>query len=91
MREDVDVRRQTMENEALVRILVVAVGLGVIHWAMVPMMLERLFSRPKVLGSRAMWGLAIVTLTCVGSLAYLVVHPDSEEEKGLDRECCRNR
>jgi len=80
-----------MEKEALVRILVLAVGLGVIHWAMVPIMLERLFSRPKVLGSRAMWGLAIVTLTCVGSLAYLVVHPDPENETGINRETCRDR
>ena len=80
-----------MEREALVRVIVFAVGLGVIHWAVVPMVLERLFSRPKVLGSRTMWGLAIVVLTCVGSLAYLVVHPDPEDERSLDRECCRDR
>ena len=80
-----------MEKEALVRIIVLAVALGVFHWAMVPMMLERLFTRPKVLGGRAIWGLAIITLTCVGSLIYLVVHPDPEDEKGLDKECCRYR
>lgn len=79
-----------METEALVRILVLAVGLGVIHWAVVPMVLERLFSRPKVVGSKAIWGVAIVCLTCVGSLAYLLVHPDAEDEKGVGRECCRN-
>ena len=74
-----------MESEALVRIIAFAVGLGVIHWAVVPMVLERLFSRPKVVGSKFLWGVAIVSLTCVGSLAYLLVHPDAENETGLDR------
>jgi uncharacterized membrane protein YwzB len=74
-----------MEREALVRIIAFAVGLGVIHWAVVPMVLERLFSRPKVVGSKFLWGVAIVSLTCVGSLAYLLVHPDGENEAGLDR------
>ena len=80
-----------MEKEALVRTLVLAVGLGVVHWAVVPMVLERLFSRPKVRGSRALWGLAIVCLTCVGSLAYLLVHPDAENETSLDGQRCRDR
>ncbi len=74
-----------MENEELVRVIAFAVGLGVIHWAVVPMVLERLFSRPKVVGSRALWGVAIVCFTCVGSLAYLLVHPAPEKETGLDR------
>jgi len=80
-----------MESEALVRVIAFAVGLGVIHWAVVPMVLERLFSRPKVVGSRALWGVAIVCLTCVGSLAYLLVHLDAENETGLDGERCRDR
>ena len=80
-----------MESEALVRVIAFAVGLGIIHWAVVPMVLERLFSRPKVVGSRAVWGLAIVCLTCVGSLAYLLVHPDPENEPGINRETCRDR
>lgn len=80
-----------MENEALVRIIVLAVGLGLIHWAVVPMVLERLFSRPKVVGSRALWGITIVCLTCVGSLAYLLVHPDPENETDLDKQCCRDK
>ena len=78
-----------MEIEAVVRIIVLAVGLGIIHWAVVPMVLERLFCRPKVIGSRALWGVAIVSLTCLGSLAYLLVHPDVENETDLDRECYR--
>jgi hypothetical protein len=79
-----------MEREVVVRIIALAVGLGLIHWAVVPMVLERLFCRPKVLGSRALWGVAIVSLTCLGSLAYLLVHPDVENETGLDREGCRD-
>jgi hypothetical protein len=79
-----------MEREVVVRIIALAVGLGLIHWAVVPMVLERLFCRPKVLGSRALWGVAIVSLTCLGSLVYLLVHPDVENETGLDREGCRD-
>jgi len=79
-----------MEREAVVRIIVLAVGLGIIHWAVVPMALEKLFYRPKVIGSKFLWGVAIVSLTCVGSLAYLLVHPDAENETGPDGECCHD-
>jgi uncharacterized membrane protein YwzB len=78
-----------MEREAVIRIITLAVGLALVHWAVVPMVLERLFCRPKVIGSRFLWGVAIVCLTCVGSLAFLLVHPDVENETGLDRECYR--
>ena len=80
-----------MESEALIRVIVFSVGLGLIHWAMVPVTLERLFSRPKVVGSKALWAVAIVCLTCVGSLAYLLMHLDAEVESGLDRQCYRYR
>ena len=80
-----------MENEGLLRIIVLAVGLGLFHWALVPITLERLFSTPKVIGSRGMWALAIVALTCVGSLAYLLINPDPEDEKRFNTECCRDR
>ncbi len=79
-----------MEREAVVRIIVLAVGLGLIHWAVVPLVLERLFDRPKVIGSKFLWGVAIVSITCLGSLAYLLVHPDVENQTGLDRESCRD-
>ena len=80
-----------METEALTRIMVLAVGLGIIHWTVVPMALERLFDRPKVIGSKFLWGVAIVSVTCLGSLVYLLLHPDEENDAGLKRECCRDR
>jgi uncharacterized membrane protein YwzB len=75
-----------METEAIVRIVALAVALGIIHWALVPITLERLIDRPKVVGSKALWGAAIVFLTCLGSLAYLLVHPDTESETETSRE-----
>ncbi len=77
-----------METEAIVRITVLAVALGIIHWALVPMTLERLIDRAKVVGSKALWGAAIIFLTCLGSLSYLLVHPDSDKETEAARECC---
>lgn len=77
-----------METEAIVRITVMAVALGIIHWALVPITLERLLDRPKVVGSKALWGAAIVFATCLGSLAFLLVHPDSDKDTEAARECC---
>ena len=77
-----------METDAIVRITVLAIALGIIHWALVPMTLERLIDRPKVVGNKALWGAAIVFATCLGSLAYLLVHPDSDKKTEAARECC---
>ncbi len=79
-----------METEALTRIMVLAVCIGIVHWTIVPMALERLFDRPKVIGSKFLWGVAIVSVTCLGSLAYLLLHPDEENDAGLNRGCCRD-
>ena len=75
-----------METEAIVRIVALAVALGIVHWSLVPMALERLVDRPKVVGSKAIWGLAIVFVTCLGSLSYLLVHPDTESESEAARQ-----
>jgi uncharacterized membrane protein YwzB len=77
-----------METEGIVRITVLAIALGIIHWALVPMTLERLVDRPKVVGNKALWGAAIVFATCLGSLAFLLVHPDSDKDTEAARECC---
>jgi uncharacterized membrane protein YwzB len=79
-----------METDAIVRITVLAIALGIIHWALVPITLERLIDRPKVVGNKALWGAAIVFATCLGSLAYLLVHPDTESEAETSREWISN-
>lgn len=77
-----------METEAIVRIVVMAVALGIVHWALVPITLERLVDRPKVVGNKVVWGAAIVFITCLGSLSYLLLHPDTERGTETSRECC---
>jgi hypothetical protein len=70
-----------MEAEAMWRVVMLAVVLGLAHWAFVPMALEDLVARRRVIGGRkAPWVLAILFVTCLGSLLYLVAHPDLEKE-----------
>lgn len=50
--------------------------LGFIHWMLVPFALRALLDRKQVVGGKkAPWAVAIVSLTCVGSLIYLIFHP----------------
>lgn len=77
-----------METDAIVRIVVMAIALGIIHWGLVAITLERLVDRPKVVGNKALWGAAILFITCLGSLSYLLVHPDTDREAEASRECC---
>ena len=70
-----------MELAAILKI----VFLGLAHWMLVPMALQSLAERPKVLGGRkAPWALEIVFLTCFGSLFYMLLHPQpqTESERG---------
>ena len=74
-------------DEVILRIIVLIAALGIVHWGLVPMALENLFSRQKVLGGhKGFWGVAIVLLTCVGSLAYLILHPEGDKETAPERE-----
>ena len=51
--------------------------LGFIHWMLVPFALKALVERKRVLGGKkAPWAVAIIFLACVGSLLYLIFHPN---------------
>ena len=52
------------------------VFLGIAHWALAGLMIDDLAKREKVFGGRKMpWGVVIIFLTCVGSILYLLFHP----------------
>lgn len=54
---------------------------------MVAIALESLLARPKVVGTKALWGIAIVSITCLGSLLYLLAYPDAKDKAEVEREC----
>ena len=55
--------------------------LGFIHWMLVPLALQALIERRRVFGARkAPWAIAIIFLTCIGSLLYLMFHPQTQIE-----------
>ena len=61
-----------METDWILRF----VFLGIAHWALAGLMLDDLAKREKVLGGRKMlWGILIIFVTCVGSIVYLLFHP----------------
>jgi len=72
-----------MESEAVLRIVILIAALGIVHWGLVPVALENLFSRQHVVG--------IVFFTCVGSLSYLLIHPQAEKEAAPERQNCWDR
>ena len=62
--------------EADVILILKIVLLGFIHWMLVPLALQALIKRRQVIGGRkAPWAVAIIFITCLGSLLYLVFHP----------------
>lgn len=57
--------------------------LALIHWMLVPLALQALIERRRVIGGRkAPWAVAIVSITCLGSLLYLIFHPQTQTELG---------
>ena len=61
-----------MEPERIIALVL----FGILHWVLAIMLLNDLSEREKVLGGRKwIWGVAIVTITFIGSLLYLLCHP----------------
>ena len=57
--------------------------LALIHWMLVPLALQALIEKRRVIGGRkAPWAVAIVFMTCLGSLLYLIFHPQAQTELG---------
>ena len=53
------------------------IALGFIHWMLVPFALKALIERKRVIGGKkAPWAVGIIFLTCIGSLIYLIFHPN---------------
>ena len=49
---------------------------SILHWVLAIMLLHDLTTRKKVLGGRkAPWAIAIILVTFLGSLLYLLCHP----------------
>jgi hypothetical protein len=70
-----------MEIDAI--LIVKIVILALIHWMLVPLALQALIEKRRVLGGRkAPWAVAIVFMTCLGSLLYLIFHPQTQTELG---------
>ena len=68
-----------MEIDAI--LIVKIVLLALIHWMLVPLALQALIERRRVIGGRkAPWAVAIVFMTCLGSLLYLIFHPQTQPE-----------
>jgi hypothetical protein len=54
--------------------------LGLIHWMLVPLALQSLIERRKVVGGKKVtWALLIILLTAIGPLTYLVFHPQYQQ------------
>ena len=61
-----------MEFERILALLL----LSILHWVLAIMLLLDLANRRRVLGGRkAPWAIAVVLVTFLGSLGYLLCHP----------------
>jgi len=70
-----------MELKVMAPIISLAVVLGLVHWGLVRIALEDLVKRDRAIGGRkAPWALAIIFVNCLGSLVYLIAHPELESQ-----------
>ncbi len=61
-----------MQTEWIFRLVL----FGMLHWVLAIMLLQDLGARKRVLGHRKWpWALAIMFVTFLGSIAYLLCHP----------------
>ncbi|MFC1846243.1 hypothetical protein ACFLYM_02370 [Chloroflexota bacterium] len=61
-----------MPVEWIIRIVL----LGVVHWVLAGILLHDLAYREKVFGGhKAPWAIMIILILCLGSLLYLMFHP----------------
>jgi hypothetical protein len=64
-----------------VTLIIKIVLLGIIHWTLVPLALQALVNRKRVLGGRkAPWAIGIIFVTCLGSLFFLICHPQLQTQ-----------
>ena len=58
--------------------LLAAILFGVLHWVLAIMLLQDLARREHVRGGhKAPWALAILLVIYLGSVAYIISHPDT--------------
>ena len=61
-----------MELERILQVIL----FGILHWMLAIMLLQDLAGREQVLGGRKWpWAVAIIFITFLGSLLYLLFHP----------------
>lgn len=70
-----------MDLEWILRI----VFLGLAHWILAGVLLQDLVYRKKVIGGKKWpWAVVIIFITCLGSIFYLLFHPQIFNPDGDD-------
>ena len=60
---------------------------GILHWVLAGMLLQDLAYRKKVLGGKKWpWAVVIIFVTWLGSIVYLLCHPQIFTQGDRDRD-----